>query len=377
MLTPTTIPGATYGEYWPDGTGATSLTLPPGLTTALLHFRVAADGRIAGQAHQGGAALYWNGAAWLTLGSSTGISVCAFHPTSGQVYVSDAPGVYIHNRDGINEALVEGYIGSQGIRWVNPDGTVVSGDATYGIPGQLGQYTTCGDVTIGQGLAGGVDAIVDGVLRHVCDGVAEFLRVNRVGDAFALYWTDYASGYRLNTTLAELRALPAVTPPTPEPVPPDPEPEPPQPEPEPPEPTPEPPDGGIDMTPQQIAIRGFAGQYARIDPGELGQGPFGGFPIHWDRESVSEWETFELSKPDDKYQIKHCTTGVILGADATSFSADLTTQFYTSGGDVTERGAYESWTVFRLRAGGTICALIEYDQDGIVFCSADLTVEEL
>jgi len=163
------------------------------------------------------------------------------------------------------------------------------------------------------------------------------------------------------------------TPPQPEP----PQPEPPDPEPEPPHPEPEPPDGGIDMTPQKIALRGMAGKFATIDPGEAGQGMFGGYPIHWDRTELGEWETFELSKPDDKYQIKHLTTGVILGADATSYSEDLGQQFYTSGGDVTERGPYESWIVFRLTAGGTICALIEYDQDGIVYCSADLTVEEL
>ena len=161
--------------------------------------------------------------------------------------------------------------------------------------------------------------------------------------------------------------------PGPPPLPPQPG-DPPDPEP----PDPEPPDGGdVDMTPQKIALRGPAGLFARIDPAELGQGMWRGYPIHFDRETVGEDETFELSKPDDRYQIAHPKTGVILGADATSNSADVCQQFYTSGGDVVGRGAYESWLVFRLRAGGTICALIEYDQDGVIYCSADLTVEEL
>ena len=127
---------------------------------------------------------------------------------------------------------------------------------------------------------------------------------------------------------------------------------------------------------QIVGLRGLAGKLARIDSGEAGKGLFRGYPIHFDRDSIGPDETFEISKPDDHYQIRHVRTNVILGADATQFSADVCRQFYTSGGDVTERGAYESWTIFRLRPAGTIIALIEYNDRGVVYTSAGLNVVE-
>lgn len=129
--------------------------------------------------------------------------------------------------------------------------------------------------------------------------------------------------------------------------------------------------------PQTIGILSFAGKYARIDSSEKGRGMFGGYPIHFDRDSIGPDESFELSKPDDRYQIRHLNTDVILGADATQYSDDLCAQFYTSGGAVTSRGPYESWTVVRLRPGGTIVALIEYEQDGKDYTSADVNLVEV
>jgi hypothetical protein len=125
---------------------------------------------------------------------------------------------------------------------------------------------------------------------------------------------------------------------------------------------------------QLVGLRGFAGRFARIDSHEAGKGLFGGYPLHFDRDSIGEDETFEISKPDDRYQIRHVKTNVILGADATQFSADLCRQFYTSGGAVKDRGPYESWTVFRIRPAGTIIALIEYNDRGIVYTSAGLNL---
>jgi hypothetical protein len=203
--------------------------LPAGLIPAAVLRRVGGR-RIVGKAQVGNATPYWNGSRWLDLGTCTGTSPAAFHPSSGEVYVSDALGVRVHARDGSFIRLIPGYIGSQGIRYVNADGSVVSGDETYGIAGQLGQHVRIGDARIGQGLAGGLDVVFDGESpRHICDGGVEFPRVHGTADALTCYWTDFRNGYRLDTSLAELHRLstsappivnappPIVNPPKPEP----------------------------------------------------------------------------------------------------------------------------------------------------------------
>ena len=250
----TTDTGRGYGEAWPGGPWVHSGILPPGAGEDVLHFRVARDGRIIGQGAVSDPppALYWTGTAWLNLGPTSGISIGAFHPSDGTVYVSDITGVRIYGRDGVQVGMMPGYLGSQGIRWIDPDGTVHSGDATNADP-PLWQWTEIGDIRVGQGGPDAPDEGVrlvgpDGVLRAINSDVARFIRVNAEADIFAICYlrlTDGANA-RIVGSRAELLAMPpvVVAPPPPEP-PPEPPPPPPVVPPEPPpvpEPIPEPTD---------------------------------------------------------------------------------------------------------------------------------------
>ena len=125
-------------------------------------------------------------------------------------------------------------------------------------------------------------------------------------------------------------------------------------------------------TSQRVALVGPAGKYARVDPASRGSGLFGGCVVVFDRDVPGEHETFELTKPDGKFQIRALAADVILGADATRFSADLCSQYYTSGGEVAARGAHESWTVVRLPSD-LVVALVEWDR----YASATLGVVPL
>lgn len=129
------------------------------------------------------------------------------------------------------------------------------------------------------------------------------------------------------------------------------------------------------MTPRPIALIGPGGFFGRIDPAESGQGPFGGYPIHWDRTSPGGDETFTMSSINtEQFTFQHQNTGRYLGADSTEYAADICGQ-YTS--HATSPGGYEIWTVKRVRPGGTIIAFIEYDRAGKKYTSQSLTVVEL
>jgi len=207
----TPLAGETYGEFWPNGMGRTSQTIPPGLTTDLMFTRVASDGRIVGKGHegaQGGHALYHNGT-WHDLGECIGSNPCAFHPTTGEVYVSLPDRVRVFNRDAQFVRDIPGYVGSQGIRAVNPDGSMQTGDATYN-SGLLTEYTDVAGLKIGQGHDGGGIAVEsDGVKRTLVKGAIRFVRTNEINGQFAIYGWDTTQGYRIEASRADLLAVPA------------------------------------------------------------------------------------------------------------------------------------------------------------------------
>lgn len=218
-----------YGEAYPDGLWCHEGNMPPGLPQAMLYWRAAHDGRRVGKGQQFQTP-YWNGSVWKDLGPSIGESTCAFGP-DGTVYVSRPDHVDVYERTGATVIrTIPGYVGSQGIRWIKDDGSIVSGDATYKhATAALWEYTDIGDgIAIGQGLDG-VVALVGGVLRRLTTGDARFVRVNRIGDAVAIHHARLANAdsRRILTTVQELRTLPLVvdapappqTPPTPQPQP--------------------------------------------------------------------------------------------------------------------------------------------------------------
>lgn len=125
------------------------------------------------------------------------------------------------------------------------------------------------------------------------------------------------------------------------------------------------------MDKETVGLVGFGGKYLRIDQNEAGQGLFKGYLIHFDRDTVGRDEEFEVTKPDDHYQLRHVATNTILGADATKYSDNICKQFYTM--PVNKRGGYESWTIGKLPSG-VIIAMIEHEQDGHQYATASLAV---
>lgn len=171
-----TIP-AWYGEAEPDGSWA-GLFVGKEVLSNLHSIPLESWGntlflrkhgpKLACQGHSDGRNHYFDGVTWHDIGPSYGVSPVAFAPDGSVV-----------------QNTVE--FGSQGIRWIDEQG-VHTGDATYvhpTIPG-LYEYTTHGDITIGQGGAGGAVGVVAGKRVRIADGDCTFIRFNRVGDACAI-----------------------------------------------------------------------------------------------------------------------------------------------------------------------------------------------
>lgn len=128
------------------------------------------------------------------------------------------------------------------------------------------------------------------------------------------------------------------------------------------------------MASETVGFIGPGGKFARIDRSEKGRGPFGGYPVHFDRDAIGEDETFLITPVDgNEFEIRHVVTNELLGADATQYGADITKEFYTSGGAVSTRGPYETWVGIRLRAGSTPLFMVEYKDDR-GYCSASLAM---
>jgi hypothetical protein len=144
-------------------------------------------------------------------------------------------------------------IGSQGFRYVDESGNLVTGDQSIFrdvLPGvRLHEFTVIDNLLVGQGQEGGVLVWDGGALRILHPGNCFNIRVRRVGNsvsiAFYTVAADGLSAHIYTGQLDELRALPLVPVDTPNPAPappppaPVPSPVPSQPEPQP-MPTPSP-----------------------------------------------------------------------------------------------------------------------------------------
>ena len=186
-MTRRTIPGGSYVEAWPTGdyacliarshveTSAGNIAIPPGSGLGPIYTRlyVGAGLRLAGQDQVSGNAWLWDGLRWVDRGDSYGVSPCAFGPLDGFLYVAKA-----------------GWGGgSQGIRYVRTDGAIISGDDTYADPVEkIYQFTTQGDITIGQDHEDGVIVVYTGMRKRLASGNCQFVRFNRAGDRLAVAW---------------------------------------------------------------------------------------------------------------------------------------------------------------------------------------------
>lgn len=138
---------------------------------------------------------------------------------------------------------------------------------------------------------------------------------------------------------------------------------------------------GVTMSlPQNVAIVGPGGKFASVEPHTK--------VLTFDKPTAGGWETFELSKPDDRYMLRSLATDTgVNPADASDliFSVDVT-QFGSN--DIrklfalvsqSKRGNYESFNVEKT-SSGLFIAFIEYINQGVItkpFASPILTVVPL
>jgi hypothetical protein len=128
--------------------------------------------------------------------------------------------VRVFSRAGVFVRDILGYVGSQGIRAVNADGSMQTGDADY-TDGVLTEFTIVNGVRIGQGHDGGGIAAETpiGVKRTLLAGAIYFVRANYDPTlrAYAIYGFDARQGYRIRCTQDALLAAP-IDGPTPQPT---------------------------------------------------------------------------------------------------------------------------------------------------------------
>lgn len=150
--------------------------------------------RIAGQGHETDRAIEWNGGWHVFAFKACGVSP-VIYDQAGRMLVSDCG----HG------------IGSQGFRFVRPDGTAASGDSSYapanGI--DLFEWTDLGDgYRVGQGPDDNGAWFYDGAKYYeVIQGRARFVRAHRDGDKIAMAcWVEPQQSVIAWTTVAEIRA---------------------------------------------------------------------------------------------------------------------------------------------------------------------------
>ena len=137
----------------------------------------------------------------------------------------DACGNYsvMYDLDGILH-ISDCSIGTQGWRYVAPDGSLVPGDVAMLLDG-INEYTDLGDgILVGQGnTSGGVVVRIDGVKRVLAEGACYDIKARRKGNdvtiSFYLVAPDGLSAHIWWGTVDELRQLKELVIPAPEPKP--------------------------------------------------------------------------------------------------------------------------------------------------------------
>lgn len=181
MLQRQVITGGWYGEALTDGSMAVTRILPDGADVLTHHGSWATPGDVslftrcgrpggafeaAGQSWVGKGTIVSQGGSWRVAGPSCGVSP--------HIYAPDLV---------INENC---RAGTQGFRQVSDLGQVLSGDATYRDASRtLWEYSTMGDLTVGQGEHGAV-ALYQGKRLVLEPGDCRWIRLNRSGDTIAI-----------------------------------------------------------------------------------------------------------------------------------------------------------------------------------------------
>ena len=204
------IPGAIYSDITLEGDfggmitgigvslnredGVVDFSLPVfnGKSEDLLFFRLHRFANIfyAGKGNSSGKIWFWNTlkGEYKDLGLGFGNSPVAFW--KGFIYIVRDKNTcdVINLNDGSLNKTIKDTIETQGIRYIKDDGSPVWGDPTYDGSKTIGvaQYTTLGNVTLGQSYIDGLIAVKDGKHKVVSPGPHEFIRAYRVSDSFVV-----------------------------------------------------------------------------------------------------------------------------------------------------------------------------------------------
>ena len=173
------IPGGWYGEARVDGkyavlvrgshvqTDTGRVELPDHQNVLFLRTTPTGPFVFGGQDHAGRGNLEYRNGAWRLVGDSYGVN----------------PVIYDWNGVLHQGALA---FGSQGFRYATLANQLVTGDATYADSSRrIWEYTTYGDITIGQGEAGCI-ALRGAERRMLEPGDCRFVRYTRINDALAV-----------------------------------------------------------------------------------------------------------------------------------------------------------------------------------------------
>ncbi len=113
------------------------------------------------------------------------------------------------------------------------------------------------------------------------------------------------------------------------------------------------------MTPELGAIKGPGNKFGRVLQADAGTGPFGWYPVRFDRDTPDDDCWFELSKPDARYALRHTKVDGLFGADATEHSDSIPKQFYLKPGN--DRGILESPVLIYSPTSVLIVGFFEWD----------------
>lgn len=220
------FPNGWYGEALPTGEFAVLFTdshiqthlgnIPlPGENVLYLRITNVGGFKMAGQGGRTNVAwLYENGTWRVADQAAVGVSPCIFR--NGALVVS------------------HGEVGSQGYRYVRPDGSIATGDQTYSdIPNEIWEWTEYAGIKIGQGQQD-CQLLANGKRYTVESGDARFIRVNGAGSLLAITICKFAQRETVIKwiDMTEIPQLPVVAAQAPPPQPtPTPKPEPPKPTP--------------------------------------------------------------------------------------------------------------------------------------------------
>lgn len=127
------------------------------------------------------------------------------------------------------------------------------------------------------------------------------------------------------------------------------------------------------MTTEIVAIKGPGNKFGRVVAEDASKGPFGWYPIRFDRDTPDDDCWFELSKPDSRHKLKHTKIDGLFGADATENSDSIPHQFYLKPGN--DRGILESPVIIYSPTSVLIVGFFEWD-DKIVAGPAFAVVKQ-